>query len=135
MSEVVENVKSAERSGINKLTSKELDLIERVRKKYLEIGLLGCTKCMYCQSCPQSVSIPEILGIFNEYYASDKFMRDSVPKEDASRNKYWDTIPEINQANRCNSCGFCEGVCPQQLPIMKLLRNISWMMKKKKLEP
>jgi len=48
---------------------------------------------MYCTSCPQSVSIPEILGIFNEYYTSDKFMRDSVPIDDASRKKYWDTIP------------------------------------------
>ena len=131
MAQVVENVKSAERSGIDKLTSNELDLIERVRQKYLDVGLVGCTECMHCQGCPEGISIPEIIKIFNEYYASDKFMRNSAPSDDASKKKYHDNIPESKQANKCIKCGLCEDVCPQQLPITKIMKNIAWIMGKK----
>ena len=130
MAQVVENIGYASNSGVNKLTSDELKLIERVRNKYLEVGLVGCTECMHCQVCPEGILIPEIFKIFNEYYASDKFMRDSAQPDDPSKKKYWQNIPESQQAGECTKCGLCEMVCPQQLPIIKLLKNISWKFKK-----
>ncbi|NIN68042.1 MAG: aldo/keto reductase, partial [Anaerolineae bacterium] len=47
MQHVVENVESAGRSGPGTLTPKELDLIERVRQEYNELGFIGCTGCGY----------------------------------------------------------------------------------------
>jgi len=100
-----------------------------VQEKFLEVGLVGCIQCGLCDVCPEGVDIPEVLKIFNMYYASDKFMRDRAPSDDPARIKYAD-IPDEKKADMCSKCGICEDVCPQQLPIIKLLKNIHWMMKK-----
>jgi predicted aldo/keto reductase-like oxidoreductase len=112
MQHVVENVESAGRSGPGTLTSKELDLIERVRQEYKELGFIGCTGCRYCVPCPQGVAIPEIFAIFNEYYST---------QNEAVIKSYTEKIPPESRASLCASCGQCEELCPQQLPIMKLL--------------
>jgi len=112
--QVAENIESADRSGPGTLTSFELQLIERVRQKYREMGFIGCTACMYCTLCPQGVAIPEIFTIFNQYYAKG---RDERIKE-----KYREQIAVENRAGLCNACGRCEELCPQQLPIRNLLR-------------
>jgi len=130
MSQVVENVDSAGRSGVGSLSEHELGIIERVRQKYLEVGLVGCTKCNYCSVCPEGVAIPEIIDLFNEYYASDIYVRDRVPEDDPSKARYA-RLFDVNKGNKCSKCGLCEDVCPQQLPIIKLMKNISRMMEKK----
>jgi len=130
MPQVVENVTSAGRSGVGTLSEKELGIIERVRQKYLEIGLVGCIKCNHCSGCPEGVAIPEIIDLFNEYYTRDIYVRDRVPEDDPSKEKYA-KIPDENKGDKCSKCDFCEDVCPQQLPIIKLMKNISRMMGRK----
>jgi predicted aldo/keto reductase-like oxidoreductase len=112
MQYVVENVESAGRSGPGTLTSKELDLVEQVRQEYEELGFIGCTGCGYCVPCPQGVAISEIFAIFNEYYST---------QDEAVIKSYTEKIPPESRASLCASCGQCEELCPQQLPIMKLL--------------
>jgi len=117
MEQVVENIKSADRSGPNILTEKELELISRVREKYRQYGFIGCTGCRYCMPCPQGVSIPEIFALYNEYSRRRR-------EGDAQREiikKYQETIPPEKGAKICVKCGECEEKCPQQLPIRNLL--------------
>ena len=114
MQHVVENVESADRSGSGILKPEELELIERVRQKYRELGFIGCTGCRYCVPCLQGVAIPEIFAIFNEYYST---------QNEAVIKSYTEKIPPESRASLCVSCGKCEELCPQQLPIRKLLRG------------
>ena len=76
------------------------------------MGFIGCTGCRYCVPCPQGVAIPEIFAILNEYYCT---------QDEAVIKSYAEKIPPESRASLCASCGQCEELCPQQLPIMKLL--------------
>ena len=62
--------------------------------------------------CPQGVAIPEIFALLNEYYRT---------RNEALIESYTEKIPPESRASLCASCGQCEEICPQQLPITKLL--------------
>jgi len=115
MEQVVENVSSAGRGGVGKLTKEDLKLVDRVAKKYREMGFVGCTGCRYCMPCPSGVAIPEIFSLFNEFYMKD---RDQTVKA-----KYKEQLKPEQWTKNCVSCGHCEDVCPQHLPIRSLLRD------------
>jgi len=119
MQHVVENIESVGRSGPGTLTPKELDLIERVRQEYNKVGFIGCTSCGYCLPCPQGVAIPEIFAIFNEYYSS---------QDEAEIESYKERIQAESRASLCAGCGRCEELCPQRLPIAKLLEGAENLM-------
>jgi predicted aldo/keto reductase-like oxidoreductase len=118
MQQVVENVKSASRSGPGTLVDKELQLIERIRKKYSEYGFIGCTGCRYCMPCPNGVAIPEIFALLNLHYTK----RGDRNAEQEVVNKYIATVGKENGAKNCKRCGKCEELCPQHLPIRHLTR-------------
>jgi len=117
MNQVVENVEYASRSDPSTLTEKDLKLISRVRKKYLEYGFVGCTGCRYCMPCPNGVDIPEVLAIYNEYYRK----RGDTKAQQEVVNKYSEMIPPEKSAKQCAKCGECEEKCPQQLPIRSMI--------------
>jgi predicted aldo/keto reductase-like oxidoreductase len=114
MRHVEENLVSASRSGPGILTEEELALVERVQKKYVELGYIGCTRCDYCQPCPQGVLIPDILEVLNQNYNNTR---------DETKAAYHAAIPEEGRASNCEQCGECEEQCPQSLPIMNLMRG------------
>jgi len=115
MQHVEENVESVGRSGIDILTAEDLETIAQVKQKIKEIGFIGCTGCEYCQPCPANVSIPQIFGIVNDYFASGN--------SDEVKARYPEEIEEANRASKCIKCAKCEELCPQQLPIRSLLQN------------
>jgi len=115
--QVIENIAGADRSGIGKLTDKELNFIGKVRERYLSYGFIGCTGCRYCTPCPNEVAIPEIMALYNQFYTKKNDR--NAQREIAA--KYGETIPVENRAERCLKCGECETKCPQQLPIRSLL--------------
>jgi len=119
MTQVIENVNSAKRSGPNALTEKELELISRVRQKYQTYGLIGCTGCGYCTPCPHGVEIPDIFTLYNEHYTK---RLDSKAREEVV-NKYRESVPSEGRAKNCAKCGECEDKCPQKLPIRNLLQD------------
>ena len=125
MQQVIENVEAADRSGPNTLTEKELQIISRVREKYLQYGFIGCTGCRYCMPCSQGVKIPEILALYNEYLRR----RGDRQKQDEIAKRYYDEIPPENRAENCIKCGECEKKCPQHLPIRDLLARASRFFK------
>jgi predicted aldo/keto reductase-like oxidoreductase len=81
------------------------------------MGFVGCTGCRYCTPCPSGVAIPEIFSLFNEYYMKDR--------DTAVKTKYREKIKQDQWAKNCTSCGRCEDLCPQHLPIRNLLRGSS----------
>jgi len=133
MDQVVENVTSADRSNPGTLTNNELDIIARVRKKYREYGLLGCTGCKYCVPCPEGVDIPQIFALYNEYYmkSSARALRSdgSIPdsRDKTIIQKYNDIMSPEKKAKKCIKCGQCEEKCPQHLPIQNLLTKVSYL--------
>jgi predicted aldo/keto reductase-like oxidoreductase len=114
MQQVVENVESAERSGVNSLSRKELGIMNRVKRAYAKLGYIGCTGCLYCQPCPHGVVIPEIIKVLNRNYLGG---HEEIAKD------YVDSIAPENRADHCVQCGTCESKCPQGLAIMTLMRN------------
>lgn len=119
MQQVKENVGTAGHSGPNTLTREELTLIDRIARKYKELGFVGCTGCRYCLPCPEGVNTPEIISLFNEF-----FMRGMA---DEIKTKYWEHITPESQAKRCARCGKCEELCPQHLPIREILRRAAFI--------
>jgi predicted aldo/keto reductase-like oxidoreductase len=117
MQQVAENVESADHSGPNILSKKELQLITKVAKKYKALGFVGCSGCRYCLPCPEGVKIPDIISLYNEYYVqSDK---------DEVKKKYWEHITPESQAKRCKRCGTCEQLCPQHLPVKDIMSRVA----------
>ena len=66
MRHVEENLAYAERSRPGLLSAGELALVARVRDLYRELSPIPCTACRYCMPCPQGVSIPDILELYND---------------------------------------------------------------------
>lgn len=127
MQQVKENVRTADESGINKLTKEELSLINQVALEYKNVGFIGCTGCRYCLPCSQGVNITEIISFYNEFYV--KNMGDEV------KAKYWEHITPESQAKRCIACGKCEELCPQHLPIKDVLRKAAWIFEQELPKP
>jgi len=119
MSQVKENVATANNARPGVLTSSELSLFSRVAKKYKQHGFIQCTGCRYCQPCPSGVDIPVIIGLFNEFYMKD---RDNKVKA-----KYRKQVAPENGARKCAKCGKCEELCPQQLPIRDTINRAAFI--------
>ena len=122
MEQVVENVKSANRSGPGTLNQDALTLLKQVKAKYREYGVIGCTNCQYCQPCPQGVDIPNSFSFYNEYFMKGRD-RDVI-------QKYFEGIPAEKQVKNCVKCGDCEEKCPQQLPIRNLLAKAAFLFQR-----
>jgi predicted aldo/keto reductase-like oxidoreductase len=115
MQHVLENVASADASGIGTLTEEELALIERVRDRYQELCPIPCTECEYCMPCPNGVNIPRNLQTYNEGVMYDK--------PDHARRAYtW--MPEEERASACIQCRECEELCPQGILISEWMPRV-----------
>ena len=117
MQQVQENLQTADNSSPNSLSIKELEMVAKARDLYLEYGYIGCTCCRYCAKCKQGVDIPAILALLNESAKKRRFPN----FQEQIKQKYAKTVPEEKRANHCLHCGACEAICPQHLPIRKLL--------------
>jgi uncharacterized protein len=117
MQQVKENVESACKSGENTLNPKEIKLLLKARKLYHKCGFIGCTKCRYCSHCPQGIDIPATLAFLNEYST----MRKDEGTKQKMKREYTKAVAEARRASNCLACGQCEAICPQHLPVRKLL--------------
>lgn len=123
MNQVMENVESASKPNLGSMTGEELALVERVKRKYKELGFTQCTGCRYCMPCPEGVNIPQILSLHNEYYVKER--------ADEIQRKYWEHITPESQAKRCARCGRCEELCPQKIPIRNILSEAAFIFEEK----
>ena len=118
--QVKDNLASACKSGVNTLTEKELTLVARASELYQKCGYIGCTKCRYCSHCPQNIDIPAALAYLNKFSTAHN-------DEDRAKMKqeYCDAVGLDRRASNCQSCGQCEAICPQHLPVRKLLSEVT----------
>ena len=122
MQHVVENVASADRSGVGILTEEELALINRVRDAYRTLSPIPCTNCKYCMPCPNGVNIPRILEIYN-----DAIMYHD--KQVAQIAYQW--VEESQRACLCIECRQCEELCPQGISITEWLKQAHVLLRGK----
>jgi uncharacterized protein len=108
MQQVEENLVSASASGVNRLSGEEKALVDQVRAKYQEMCQVPCTRCGYCQPCPNSVNIPRIFELYNESSMYDRL-------EEARRD--YAGMPLETRADVCIACQECEEKCPQHISI------------------
>lgn len=109
MAQVEDNLASADASGIGTLTADDLARVEAARQLYISLSPIPCTKCQYCMPCPNGVNIPGNFEIFNTGKMYDKL--------DAARGEYKNWFAKESWASECISCGQCEPLCPQNIPI------------------
>lgn len=125
MGQVVENVKSAENSGINSLSQNELQTISELREAYSKYIVVPCTSCGYCLPCPNGVAIPNVLRLVNDlYYWGARgrprlaFFYNRMAKTEADYEKRKAEGEEVEgAATLCVECGECLEKCPQQIDI------------------
>lgn len=121
--QVEENLKAAEEGLADSLTAKDLELVDRVAKKYKELTKIGCTNCRYCMACPQGVDIPACFEMYNNLYmfgGKDRLLLMYAAKLGGILRG-----TERNFASQCVNCGQCLNACPQNLPIPELLEKVA----------
>ncbi len=98
------------------LSEEELAAIDKVKEILNRVELAGCTSCKYCvEGCPMGISIPDVISAVN---TKRKFPGDMRPQF-----FYNGLVDRYSHASDCIACGQCEGVCPQHLPIIDLMKE------------
>lgn len=109
MTQVEENIASANLSGLKKLTDAEQELIALARETYHQLSPIPCTDCKYCLPCPNGVEIPRNFAVYNEAVMFND------PEHSRDAYKRW--IPDEGKASVCIQCQECEPKCPQHILI------------------
>ncbi len=116
MEHLKENLRIAEQGQPNSLSAEEKSLISEVSEIYRSRIKVNCTNCKYCMPCPMGVNIPRNLS-----YLNDVFMLDDVEN---ARFQYGVLLLPEEKAGNCIECGECEEVCPQNIKIRKMLKEV-----------
>jgi uncharacterized protein len=119
---IKENLRVADESLPHSLEVEELQLIEKVRDKYRELMKTGCTGCHYCMPCPAGV---DIARCFEMYDATHTFGNKLQGRLLYALGLGIFHEGEPAYASKCIKCRKCEKLCPQELPIMELLSDVS----------
>ncbi len=103
-------------TGFTRLTEAQLETVEQARKALVSVESIGCTACRYCvDGCPMKIPIPDIFRAMNEHLIFDT--------TGTARRRYRTVTKERGRATDCVACGQCEAACPQQLPVIRLLKE------------
>lgn len=115
--QVADNLKTFAR--FEPLTNAEKAAVEDVRRSIMSAEQIGCTACRYCtDGCPMNIAIPDVFRAVNTMKLyGDEFRPMAF---------YSGLVGQGHgRASDCVACGQCEGVCPQHLPIIELLKDAS----------
>ena len=100
------------------LNETELAAVKKVQEIFHKMNMIPCTACRYCvEGCPKQISIPDLFAIMNIKQLHHDWNADYYYEE-------VHTAPG-RRASDCLKCGKCEKICPQHLPIRKLLEEIA----------
>lgn len=100
------------------LNETELAAVNKVQEIFRKMNMIPCTACRYCvEGCPKQISIPDLFAIMNIKQLHHDWNADYYYEE-------VHTAPG-RRASDCLKCGKCEKICPQHLPIRKLLEEVA----------
>ena len=100
------------------LNETELAAVKKVQEIFHKMNMIPCTACRYCvEGCPKQISIPDLFAIMNIKQLHHDWNADYYYEE-------VHTAPG-RRASDCLKCGKCEKICPQHLPIRKLLEEVA----------
>ncbi|WXG47731.1 MAG: aldo/keto reductase [Candidatus Atabeyarchaeum deiterrae] len=116
MGQVEENIHSANISSVNSLGARDLQIVERVQRKYRERTAVPCTKCGYCMPCPNGVNIPGNFELYNDGIIYDDL--------NIARMRYTRFFSQKDRASACIQCKTCEEKCPQKIPVSELMPKV-----------
>ncbi len=133
MQQVIENIDSANKSGVNSLSEDDHNTISRLRKAYDNYLVVPCTNCGYCLPCPNDVSIPFVFRLLNEiaYWGESGKQRiayfyNNMAKTQEDVEEKRSRGDEINgAATLCIQCGECLDKCPQQIDIPNYMEKVN----------
>ncbi len=124
LEQVEQNLAAAERSRTGALTASDLEVIERAREAFSARTPIPCTKCGYCQPCPNGVDIPTNFRLLNECVVFDD---PSIPGA-----TYLRFVPESERASACTQCRECEAKCPQDIVISECMPEVDAVLSGRK---
>ena len=104
------------------LTAEETAMMHRAAEIIRKQIAVPCTGCAYCTGgCPMRIPIPKYFSLYNED------MREDLEEKGWTINftNYEKLAERFGKASDCISCGQCEGVCPQHLPIIGLMKKVA----------
>lgn len=118
---VEENVATASRP--ESLSQEETQRISGMLKENKRLEELYCTGCNYCMPCPNGVDIPANFSAMNLYRVWG--LEETAKKQYAELgDRKKDGEPAPAWAETCIECGKCEPKCPQNIPIIKQLKEV-----------
>ncbi|MFX0137984.1 MAG: aldo/keto reductase, partial [Candidatus Hodarchaeota archaeon] len=140
MQQVIENIESANNSGINRLTEDELQTISELRSAYQKSNIVPCTSCGYCMPCPNDVSIPRVLFFINEIAYWGKERKDRIASFYSRMVKSQDELKNLKEKGEevegaavlCIQCGECLDKCPQQINIAEFMEKANAIFEENK---
>ena len=98
------------------LNDDENEIIKRAVEVIHSQIAIPCTECSYCtEGCPANIAIPKYFTLYNE---GKRLVSEDV------KDRYKKLEETSGKIKNCVECGQCEGICPQQLPIIENLKKV-----------
>jgi predicted aldo/keto reductase-like oxidoreductase len=119
-----ENIAAATNALPDMLTTAERDIFKSVIDIFNASYKIRCTGCNYCLPCPHNVNIPGCFTAFNISYTVG--IAAGITQYVTSTGAIDDEKKYI--ASKCKKCGACEKKCPQHIPIIKSLEQVTKRM-------
>ncbi len=104
------------------LTEEEKAMVHKAGEIINSQIAVPCTGCSYCtEGCPRKIAIPQYFSLYNED------MREHLEEKGWTVNftNYANLTKDFGKAGDCIGCGQCEEMCPQHLPIIEKLKEVS----------
>ena len=105
------------------LNDAEQKVIQQAQHLLGNSAAIACTACHYCTAgCPERIPIPEIFSAANKQLANGQ--------QAEALAAYQAATAKAGKASDCIHCCQCEIICPQHLPITRLLGQCAGMLEK-----
>lgn len=102
------------------LTAEEEAICHKAREIINRAKLIPCTACSYCtDGCPMNIAIPSYFALYNND------LREDGARKAQRLEEYKALAEKFGKAGDCIGCGQCEGICPQKISIIELLKKIA----------
>ena len=113
-----ENAKIAAREDY--LSADEMVTVNKMMEENKKLAQLYCTSCDYCKPCPEEINIPHLFNMMNNHRVYGLTDHARAAYAEMMRGGGWTKSAD---ASKCIECGICEEKCPQNLEIIKQLKE------------